>query len=292
MRHCLTPIQMLLVLRNSIDGSQPIHNPREPFEAKAPCSRTRQIDRRSLWNFMKRHLPALFFLLLVSAGFGTWFFSKPDPHGSAMHVRAIATRGLAEQLAQAYSGKQALIISNPFTQQTRTARHIMEAEEAGVRGLRDGFGGKVSIAAVVFPELKPEAWENPRALLGETDTSTPLSYLVTNDAFDQLARQHNCELIVSLIGLPLELNRCESWNAPAGPKFALLLPDLRIIGDTAAVEAALRSGKLAAFVLRKPGAPGDDSPPGKDFRTEFERRFVLVTPGNFEEVRRDHPALF
>lgn len=242
---------------------------------------------------MNRHLPALAFVLLVGAGLGAWIFFKPNPHGNAMQVRAIATRGLAEHLVLVYAGKQALVVSNPFSGQPGAPRHIVQAEEAGVRGLRDGFAGKVSIAAVVFPELKPEALVNPRALLGETDTTTPLSYLVSTDAFDQLARQHpGCELIVSLIGLPVELNRCESWTAPSGPKFALLLPDLRIIGDTAAVEAALKSGRLAGFVLRKPGAPGDDSAPSKDFRTEFERRFVLVTPANLEQVRQVHPALF
>jgi len=192
---------------------------------------------------MTRHWSAFGFVSLVAAAFGAWFWLKPNPHADALRVRELATRSLAEFLARTHPGKRALIVSNPFTQQTGTAKAILETEQAGVRGLREGFGPKVTVAAVVFPELKPEAWENPRDLLNDADTTTPLSYLVAPEAFDKLARQHpDCELIVSLIGLPVELSRCEVWNVPGPPRFALLLPDLRMVGDAAAVQQALRVG--------------------------------------------------
>lgn len=242
---------------------------------------------------MTRPTPALIFVVLVAAGFSLWFFLKADPQGNALRVREIATRGLAEQLARTHPGKSALIISNPFTQRQDTARAIVETEQAGIRGLREGFGRSVPVAAVVFPELKADARENPRALLADVETSTPLSYLVEPEAFDQLARQHaNCEIIVSLIGLPLEVARCEAWKAAGVPRFALLLPDLRIIGDAAAVKGAMKSGKLVAFVLVRPGAPGDDTPPGRDWNAEFEKRFLLVTAENVEQVMQSYPGLF
>jgi hypothetical protein len=242
---------------------------------------------------MTRPTPALVFVILVAAGFLLWFFFKPDPQRSALRAREIATRGLAEHLARSQPGKSALIISNPFTQRPDTARTIVETEQAGIRGLREGFGKGVTVAAVVFPELKPEARDNPRALLADVETSTPLSYLVEPEAFDQLAGKHaNCELIVSLIGLPLEVARCEAWKAEGAPAFALLLPDLRIIGDAAAVKAAMKSGKLAAFVLARPGAPGDGTTASRDWKAEFEKRFLLVTAENVEQVMQAHPGLF
>jgi hypothetical protein len=242
---------------------------------------------------MTRQTPALVFVVLVAAGFSLWFFLKADPQGNALRVREIATRGLADHLARTYSGKRALIVSNPFTQQTGTAKAIVEMEQAGIRGLREGFGKSVPVAAVVFPELKPEARENPRALLVDVESATPLSYLVAPEAFDQLARQHaDCELIVSLIGLPIDVGGTEAWKAIGAPRFALLLPDLKIAGDAAAVKSALKSGKLAAFVLARPGAPGDDTTPGRDWRAEFEKRFLLVTAQNVEQVMQAHPGLF
>src|SRR5688572_6597144 len=161
---------------------------------------------------MTRHTPALSFLLLVGIAFGLWFFLKPDPQGNALHAREVATRGLAEYLAKTQPGKRALVISNPFTQRPGTAKGIVQMEEAGIRGLRVGFADKVKMGAVVFPELKPGALENPRAQLTDAETTTPLSYLVATDGFDKLARQNtDCEIIVSVIGLPAELSECESW---------------------------------------------------------------------------------
>lgn len=242
---------------------------------------------------MTRPTPALVFVILVAAGFSFWFYLKPDPQGSALRVREIATRGLAEHLARTHPGKSALVISNPFTQRPDTARAIVDTEQAGLRGLREGFGRSISVAAVAFPELKGEARENPRALLAGVETATPLSYLVEPEAFDALAGKHaNCEIIVSLIGLPLEVARCEAWKAAGAPRFALLLPDLRVIGDAAAVKVAMKSGKLAAFVLVRPGAPGDDTPPGRDWKAEFEKRFLLITAENVEQVIQASPGLF
>jgi hypothetical protein len=242
---------------------------------------------------MTRQAPALGFVILVAAGFGLWFLLKPDPEGNALRVREIATRGLAEYLARVHAGSSALILSNPFTRQKDTAEAIVEMEQAGIRGLREGFGRNISVTAVVFPEFKPGAREDPRALLADVETTTPLSYLVETEALDRLARQYaHCELIVSLIGLPVDVARCESWKAAGPPRFALLLPDLKIIGEAAAVKSAMKSGKLAAFVLARPGRPGDDTTPGRDWKAEFEKRFLLVTPENVEQVMQGHPELF
>lgn len=242
---------------------------------------------------MTRQTPALFFLLSVALAFGLWFFLKPDPQGNALEVRALATRGLAEHLARQQAGKRALVLSNPFTRLPGVAKGIVEVEQAGIRGLRQGFGGKVTLASVEFPDLKPGALENPRAQLTDAETTTPLSYLMATDGFDQLARRHpDCELLVSLVGLPAELSQCEAWKSPGAPKFALLFPDLRVVGDSAAVKAAVKSGKLAAFVQRKPGAPDDGLKPGKNFRAEFDKRFLLVTTENFDQMQQAHPELF
>src|SRR5258706_6801811 len=95
-----------------------------------------------------------------------------------------------------------------------------------------------------------------------------------------------------LSGLPLEWEKCEGWRGQGPPRFAMLLPALLMVGDSSAIENAVKSGKLAAFVLRKSGAPDDDSPPRHNFKTEFDRRFVLITPDNIEQVKRSYPGLF
>ena len=70
------------------------------------------------------------------------------------------------------------------------------------------------------------------------------------------------------------------------------LPDFRGIADALTVIKAVKSGKLVAFVLPKPGAPGSDAAVGKDWKAEFARRFVLVTAANVEQIVATSPSLF
>jgi hypothetical protein len=235
----------------------------------------------------------LAFALVVVAGMAGWFLFRPNPERNALRIRELATRGLAEYLAGRRAGERVVIVSNPFTERAGAAREIVETEQAGIRGLRAGFGRALTVAAVAFPELRPGALDDPRALLGDVETSTPLSYLMSPGAMDKLARQHpDAQLLVSLVGLPPGLGESEGWNAAGPPRFALLWPDLRLIGDTAAVVKALKSGKLAAAVLRRPGAPDDLTPLGKERQAEFEKRFLLLTSETVEQTLRSYPGLF
>lgn len=237
--------------------------------------------------------PALIFLALVVAGAAAWFFTQPDPQGTALQTRELAARGLAEEVARNQFGSRVLVLSNPFTQRADIAKAIADMEQAGLSGLRAGLGIKATVGAVAFPELLPEALENPASLLSDVETTTPLSFLVVPDAFDKLIKQHNdCPVVVSLIGLPAELNQCEAWNAAAPTKFAFLLPDFQGIADGPAIIKAVKSGKLVAFVLPKPGGPASDAPVGKDWKAEFAKRFILVTAENVEQVVATSPQLF
>jgi len=242
---------------------------------------------------MNRRPLLLVGFVVLAVGLGVAWRWRRGPHQDALQIRELATRGLAQHLARSFSGHRALVISNPYTQQSGLPRPMREMEDAGLRGLKQGFGTKVNIAAVAFPELKPEAKENPRAVFIDPETTTPLSFLVAEDSFDKLARKHpDCDLLVSLIGLPANLHRVQCWQDQASPKFALLLPDLRVIGNNAAIRQAMQSGKLAAFVMAKPGAPETQPAADGEFAAEFEKRFVLVTSANVDQVMRTYPQLF
>lgn len=238
--------------------------------------------------------PAAILLLLLLAGGGIWFFTKPSPVGTTLRIREIAARGLAQELVRSQpSGTCVLALSNPFTQRADVAKAIAEMEQAGLAGIREGLGTQLPVGAVAFPELKAEAQQNPAALLTGIETTTPVSFLVVSDAFDKVIKQHaDCTVVVSLIGLPGELAACEAWKPASPVKFALLLPDFRSIADSATILQAVKSGKLVAFVLRKPGAPDNNVPASGDWKEEFERRFLLVTAANAEQVLQSMPNLF
>lgn len=209
-------------------------------------------------------------------GLSVWYFSRDKAQSRAFEERQLTTRVLAEYLAKKFPGERVLVISNPFTE-LGAESDIVEMEEAGIAGLRHGFGKKATLK-VVFPELKPEARSNPRTLLKNPETPTPLSYLVTDDAFDKLVTANpTFELIVSLVGLPAALDKVQCWQKPEKPSFALLLPDLTLIGNSAEIQNVLKSGKLAAFVSLRESA----IPPQADVPPKFAEQFLLVTPENY-----------
>jgi hypothetical protein len=237
-------------------------------------------------------LPGLTLACLLAAGLG-WFFLRPRPESTALQSRQLACRALAEHLARAFPGKSALVVANPFAREADAARGVREADDAGQRGLREGFGAAVRLAAVAHPQFKPGARENPRAFIGGETTITPMSYLVAEDAFDRLLEQHTgAEIVVSLIGLPADLNAFEAWHKAPPPRFALLFPDVRLLGGTTALGAALRSGRLAAVVLRKPGGVDEETPVRGEAQVVFAERYLLVTAENFDGMREQFPAAF
>jgi hypothetical protein len=207
---------------------------------------------------------------------------------AALDEREVATRVMAAHLQSTLHPKAVLVLSNPFAQMPGRPAEVYRFEEAGISGLKQGFGKDVRLI-VAAPELKPEAREDPGSVPVDPKTTTPLSFLAAADAFDKAIHSAtNCELVVSLIGLPADISRFEAWNRPGPPRFALLLPDCRMIGSAENVRTAFVSGKLAAAVVRKPGSAAA----GKQGDPSFEDRFILVTSSNVDEFLGKIPQAF
>jgi hypothetical protein len=90
----------------------------------------------------------------------------------------------------------------------------------------------------------------------------------------------------------VNVRETEAWKSASGRRFALLLPDLRMVGNQAAILQAVQSRKIAAFVLNKPGAPPEDQPLGRDLRMEFDQRFLLINPETVDRYLEAFPRLF
>jgi hypothetical protein len=231
---------------------------------------------------VNRRLAIIFFGVAALLGGGC---SQSAPESD----RAVATRVLAEYLAKVVQPKAVLVISNPFTQQSGRSPEVYAFEKAGVEGLKEGFGAKIPVT-VAFPKLKEEVLRDPGSVAVDPQTTTPLSFLVAENSFSEVIRQNpNCDVVVSLIGLPVNLAAMKEWSQPQGPKFALLLPDWRMIGGRDEIVRAFKGKKLIAAVANKPGA---SDTPARDDKEQFENRFLLVTVENVEGLLRDFPAVF
>lgn len=212
----------------------------------------------------------------------------------ALSSREVATRALGSYLGQRFPGARVLVIGNPFTQRSGQAPEIYEFERASVVGLRSGLGGPPDRVTIAYPELRPEFLKDPQSVFIDPKTTTPLSFLVSDDAFDRLVAAHpQCGLIVTLIGAPLGIRDTKLWRTPEKRSLALLLPDWRFLGNREEIVAAFKTGKLAAAVVNKPGAaPPDEAVQSSDARSEFDRRFLLLTSDNVEEMLASYPRAF
>lgn len=246
---------------------------------------------------MKRALRLLWVVVLMAAIIGLleaqFHFWRGWMGGQALGQRGLATQVLGQYLAEHYRGKKAMVFSNPFAQKPGQSREVYQFEKAGLRGLRRGLGTAVPIEAVVFPEIRPEFQRNPKAVYIDPATTTPLSFVIAENAWDESVKLHpGAEILISLIGLPVNLRQTETWKRENGPKIALLLPDLRMVGNQTAIRQAVLTGKIAAMILNKPGAPPEDQPLGRDLKMEFDQRFLLLTAETVDQYLRAYPRLF
>ena len=232
---------------------------------------------------------------LLLAGVAIWWWHSRGeiaPFRPSLNSREVATRVLAEHLAKCYPGSKALVLGNPFTQRSGQSAEIYAFEKASLHGLEQGLGSRDMIK-VVYPDLRREYRQRPESVFIDPKTTTPLSYLVADDAFDRLAQANpGFDLIVSLIVVPVNVRQSKMWRDAEKPRLALLLPDWQLIGPHDVIRAAVKSEKIAAAVMNRPGVNAEEDVVDRDYRVEFGRRFVLVTKENIDQLLRSFPQAF
>jgi hypothetical protein len=200
---------------------------------------------------------------------------RSTPKNAALAARQEAMEKLGACIAKLRPGCKVLVLSNPFTKDSGFLEPKAQFERAGVRGLRDGLGEKASVT-VVFPEISAEFRADPQSVFIPPDSRTPLSFLVPSASVEQLADAHaECSIIVSLIGLPAGMDQTKLWNEKDPRCFALLLPDLRVLGPPEQAAEAFRRGKILAAVADDTLRPGNH---------------LVITSDNIQEVLQRQPA--
>jgi hypothetical protein len=204
---------------------------------------------------------------------GAFYFGRANR--APLSQREVATQILAEYIRKTASPKSVVIISNPLAPQAGMTSDMSTFEKAGVAGLRKGFGSDVDVK-VALPKTKGE----PGSVFYDPNTRTPMSFLITDTAFEDVARENpNTDVFVSLIGLPANPLSMMAIQK----RFAFLLPDFRLMGDANSVRHAFKSGKVIAAVIQRPGVTAPEKVAGSDYKREFEKRYVLVTAQNVDE---------
>ncbi len=203
------------------------------------------------------------------------FQFRATPQNTALAARQEAMKTLGHCIAKLRPGCKVLVLSNPFTQDSGYLEPKAQFERAGVRGLREGLGKDASVT-VVFPEIAPEYRADPQSVFIPPDSRTPLSFLVPPSSVEQLANAHaECSVIVSLIGLSMGIDQGQLWAKGDPHCFALLLPDLRVLGPPEKAVEAFSQGKILAAVAEDSLHPGTP---------------LLVTLENVREILDRQPS--
>ena len=193
----------------------------------------------------------------------------------SLDARRSLLQALGQHLSQRHSLDCVLVLSNPFTQKPGQRREIRQFDDAGIHGLQEGLTETTRLK-VVHPKIKPEYWNNPQNAPLPANTKTPLSFLMEASSIDEISENHpGCKIIVSLIGLPTETRKLKVWQNDNPSKFALLMPDLSVIGFQTIVRNDFRRGKIIAAAVPNPAS-------GKP---------LIIHAGNVEKILSSHPEL-
>jgi hypothetical protein len=194
---------------------------------------------------------ALLLLVVLAIVF---LFRSSSPKSAALSAREHLLQTLGAEIAKLRPQARVLLLSNPFAEKAGAFNEKTQFERAGIRGLRKGLG-KGSSVTVVFPEIRPEYLTNPESISIPSDSRTPLSFVIQPASIDRLADAHpECNVIVSLIGLPVGVQELNIWSEKDPRAFALLMPDLRVVGPPNETLAAFQRGKLLAAVFEDPAS--------------------------------------
>ncbi len=219
---------------------------------------------------------------------------SPPEQRQALARREMVLAQLTEAAVRSVPKAVVLVIGNPFAQQAGADPELLAVEEASVRGVERGMGPSgARLLGVVQPALREEARRDPTLVPIPPGATTPLSFLTEKGAWDRIrAAKPEANLWISLVGVPADLAETRFWQDADGPRLALFLPDLRLLGGREGVRTALESGRLVALVLGRPGAPPESEPMLANHREEFERRYILVTRDTWTSVVEAWPQLF
>jgi len=202
------------------------------------------------------------------------------------------TLKLGRYLAEKFPGSKALVILPLPHPYCPGGFETPARRDALVEGLREGFGGRIAIQAVVapeFPEIVKRAWQPPRGYPNgylEENLLPPLDSWFDADYLDRYVKSHDaCDLIVSLAGLPADYRIMSSWRKDPRPRLALWFPER--FEDGYRLRNIIAAGDVDAVAVRRPefdprSGKGDPSVPYVD-------RFVVLTPENAEAMPPQPP---
>lgn len=189
---------------------------------------------------------------------------------------AVSMETLGAYLASHFPHQKVVLINHPLSGS--------EARQAMILGaLKKGLNGHVTL--IVESLEVPADFPDGQILIG-------LESMIQAKDFDAIIDKHpDAAVVLSLAGLPIDVNDMKYWSMKAGerPKLALANANIYML------RKAIAEGDVAVVLHHNPDAVAVFDPTStfpSDPQVAFAERFLLIDQSNVEMIARKYPDLF
>lgn len=186
---------------------------------------------------------------------------------------------LGKQLAEKVPNAKVLLI-------VEKTRPNDDRTPALIQAFKDGAAGKLTIAASDTPTVTWPEGKQPKP--EEIDMMPMNEMLKAKDYNDVINKHPDCNLVVSFIGLPMDVEQLNIWDMAADKR-----PKLGLINCAYHnLKNAIKSDVVVAVVGINPTAKFDEQPAPKDPKAAFDRRYIMITPENVVQMADTYKNMF
>ena len=189
-----------------------------------------------------------------------------------------AAEFLGTYIATNHPGSRILLIRDPITPDNeRRYRRMTEL-------LKRGLAERASIDSSDSPmHGRVSALSENESISDEDDPFTAVALDLT------IERHSNCNLVISLIGLPPDYRDMRFWELPSEKRPKLII----LFGNPHRLKNAIETGYISAIITFNPKFENDlerDLP--RSAMERFFQRFLLINRENIHFITKDNPRLF
>lgn len=216
------------------------------------------------------------YVIIIALYKGGITFSAPGPSPSKQFY-CLKFEYLGNYLANKYPGAKALVIFDDPNKipENKRLRWAIDA-------LKKGFGNQITILAIDQPTIQMEGLDK----LAETGSPIPWVFLWKAADVDKLIKKHpDCDLIVSLGGLPDDFHKMKLWNKNKRSKVAVFCWNWKY-------RDYIKDGKISAVLAYNPVGKFVAGSVPEGLEEAFKERFLLITPDNLDMITKEFPSMF
>ncbi len=210
-----------------------------------------------------------------------------------LEYQRIQTRELGKYLAEKYAGQKAVVMVDPMLR-FDVYGTALTREDPILEGLKQGLGTEITVVKEIYPQMpfkekKPPVMGPDGEEIMDDDMMEPMETWFTGRELTAIMPPADTyDLFITLIGLP----NGRPVRELSGKNLVIIGGDTPSMGSLFQANGRKGLPNTVAAVTYNPDAVYDDKPIPKDPQEAFNKRFLLVTPENFESLKSAHSNLF